>query len=330
MTAPVPEWLFAQVENSTILAKLDTRARQLTGFGLALLLPSASLAFSLRPAGKPAVMPPFCQLVQSSPQGQKLCATCHSLMAFGACNLGVTEHTCYNGVHVIGAGINDPRGELPGAAVISSCDFTKDDRAVGWRAARTHARKIHADVAMLKEAYFALPHLTAGKRALLESVVDFAATAFSELLNHPPAADRLQSPALHPSLDIGQTLRSDLFLARDRMFRQRRGTERHPLVEAVKSIVSRHPAMPFTVQDIAQAAHMSPNHFSNLFSRFAGKSFVKFLNEKRLSMAEELLCDPTMGIKQVAEKSGFEDANYFARLFRRTTGMSPRRWRENL
>ena len=328
--ASTTEQLVGRIEKSTTLTKLDFMVRALTGFGLNIILPNENIALSVRPAGKPAVLPAFCRLVQSSPEGKKLCETCHSLMAFGACNLGVSEHTCYGGVHVVAAGIDDPSGELSGHAVVSSCDFTKGSRATSWRAARTHAGKVHTDVKALKTAYYSLPYLTPRKSELLKTMVEIAATVLGELLNQPAYGARSAGAPVHLPLDVEQTLRSDLFLARDKSFQRTRKAVGQPLVDAVRSVVSRHPAMQFTVQDIARAAHMSPNHFSMLFSRYAGQSFVKFLNEKRLSLAEELLCDLTMGVKQVAERSGFEDANYFARLFKKTTGMTPRKWREKL
>lgn len=330
MTASAIERLTSRTGKSATLAKLDSMARKLTGFGLNVILPTENLAFSVHPAGQPVVLLPFCRLVQSTPEGKKLCRTCHSLMAFGACNLGVSEHTCYKGVFTLAACIHDTKGDLSGSAVVTSCDFTKGKRAEGWRAARSHAQKLRVDLTNLRDAYYELPCLTAQKQELLKTIVEVTATALGELLNQPSSDSGPAAADARRSLDLEQRLRSDLLLARDKTFRQDGKPAGRPLVDAVSSVVSRHPAMQFTVHDIARAAHMSPNHFSTLFRRHTGQSFVKFLNEKRLSLAEELLRDLTLDIKGVADSAGFEDANYFARVFKKKTGMTPREWRERL
>ena len=330
MPASTIEKLVTRTAKSATLAKLDSMARNLTGFGLNIILPTENLALTVHPAGQPVVPLPFCRLVQSTLQGKKCCATCHSLMAFGACNLGVSEHTCYGGVFVIGACIHDTKGNLSGSAVVTSCDFTKGNRTEGWRAARAHARKLRVDLKDLRDAYFDLPYLTAQKQKLLETIVEVTATALGELLNQPSFEGEPVTANTRLPLGVEQRLRSDLLLARDKTFRQDGKPAGRPLVDAVSSVVNRYPAMQFTVQDIARAAHMSPNHFSTLFTRHTGWSFVKFLNEKRLSLAEELLRDLTLSVREVADRAGFEDANYFARLFKKKTGMTPREWREKL
>jgi AraC-like DNA-binding protein len=330
MTASTVDRLIDRTQKSATLTKLDSMARKQTGFGLNIILPGENLALPVRTSAQPPVLPRFCRLVQSTLEGKKLCATCHSLMAFGACNLGVSEHTCYGGVYVIAACIHDTKGDLSGSAVVSSCDFTKGNRATGWKAARSHARKLRVDLKDLRDAYYDLPYLTARKQELLGGIVEVAAAALGELLNQPSSDNPTAGADTRLPLGVEQRLRSDLLLARDKTFRQNGKPAGRPLVDVVSSVVSRYPAMQFTVQDIARAAHMSPNHFSTLFSRHTGKSFVKFLNEKRLSLAEELLRDLTIGVKEVADRSGFEDANYFARLFKKKTGMTPREWRESL
>lgn len=82
--------------------------------------------------------------------------------------------------------------------------------------------------------------------------------------------------------------------------------------------------------EIARAAHMSPNHFSALFHQHMGQSFSTYVAWMRISLAQELLRDFTLSIREVAERAGFDDANYFARRFRQKTGLSPRRWRSAL
>jgi two-component system response regulator YesN len=61
-----------------------------------------------------------------------------------------------------------------------------------------------------------------------------------------------------------------------------------------------------------------------------GESFSEFLLNRRIELAKEVLRDLTLNITEVARKVGYDDPGYFARRFRRKTGMSPREWRETL
>jgi AraC-like DNA-binding protein len=327
MTGSAYGGLIGESGRSQTLAKLDAMAIQITGYGLSVIIPQENVVLAIRPAGQPVPMPKFCQIVQATQDGKKICATCRSLMAFGACNLGVNEHSCYGGVSVVVACIQDSRGDLSGSAVVSSCDFTKGNRDAGWKAARTHAMGLSVDLKKLKAAYYQLPHLTGPKQKQLKVVVEVAATALGEFLQQrsTPAAGGNRFPTV-----VEQQFKADLILARNKSFQKSGKPAGFPLVKTVVSVINRYPAMPFSVKDIARSAHMSPNHFSMLFRRHTGQNFMTFLLEERLELAEKLLRDLSLGIKSVADRAGFDDPGYFTRRFKHKTGLTPREWRERL
>ena len=62
----------------------------------------------------------------------------------------------------------------------------------------------------------------------------------------------------------------------------------------------------------------------------SGTSFVQELNATRLDRASDLLSDARAGglsVAEIAFRSGFLDAGYFTRLFRKRFGITPREWR---
>ncbi|WP_041741769.1 helix-turn-helix domain-containing protein [Caldicellulosiruptor kronotskyensis] len=82
------------------------------------------------------------------------------------------------------------------------------------------------------------------------------------------------------------------------------------------------------LSDIAEVCGISPNYFCKIFKEETGKSFVDFLNELRINKAKELLLSTNLKSYEVAEKVGFSDYKYFSMIFKKYTGLSPRKFKE--
>jgi AraC-like DNA-binding protein len=72
-------------------------------------------------------------------------------------------------------------------------------------------------------------------------------------------------------------------------------------------------------------------HFITLFRKRIKQLYqlniTQFVTELRITRAAVLLMDPTLSIKEIAEKTGFPNASYFSRIFNRYYGLSPRAFR---
>lgn len=101
------------------------------------------------------------------------------------------------------------------------------------------------------------------------------------------------------------------------------------IVRAVVDYVEKNLDQQFQLQDIAKAAFVSPFHLSRTFKHLTGQSIVDYVNEKRLSKAEELLVTTDIPIIEVAGKVGFNDAAYFATCFKNKKGISPMQYRKS-
>jgi len=75
--------------------------------------------------------------------------------------------------------------------------------------------------------------------------------------------------------------------------------------------------------ELAAAGGVCPEYLCSLFQRHLGRSPVASLLEMRLDYAMHLLDDPYLSVKEVSLRSGFNDANYFARRFRQRFGDTP-------
>lgn len=82
------------------------------------------------------------------------------------------------------------------------------------------------------------------------------------------------------------------------------------------------------ISDVAETLHITTNHLSKLFRQEVGMSALDYLQGVRLEYAIHLLRDHSLTVQEIAHESGFETANYFTRLFRRKTGMTPSAFRK--
>ena len=75
---------------------------------------------------------------------------------------------------------------------------------------------------------------------------------------------------------------------------------------------------------------MSPYYFSKLFKEEVGENFIDYLTALRISKAKEYMCDKSLSIREAGSMAGYADPNYFSRIFKKHTGMTPREYRETL
>ena len=84
------------------------------------------------------------------------------------------------------------------------------------------------------------------------------------------------------------------------------------------------------VADLASAVALSKDHFIRLFARELGITPVRYINRKKIEAAQlRLLLRPGESVKQIAYGLGFDNLQYFNRLFSSLTGLSPGRYRQN-
>ena len=77
----------------------------------------------------------------------------------------------------------------------------------------------------------------------------------------------------------------------------------------------------------ADAAFMSPSHFSRYFKHHLGQSFTQVLNQMRVDKAADMLANSQRDLKIIALETGFPDQSYFTKVFRRYRGMTPAEFR---
>ena len=95
-----------------------------------------------------------------------------------------------------------------------------------------------------------------------------------------------------------------------------------------KKYLERNFASPLHLEDLAEHLGISKYHLSRLFHTATGFSFREYLSIIRLQEAKKLLADERSSISEIAQKCGFDNGNYFSKVFRSKFGISPGKFRE--
>ncbi len=83
-----------------------------------------------------------------------------------------------------------------------------------------------------------------------------------------------------------------------------------------------------SLDELAGELGISSYYFSKLFKEEKGEGFVEYLTRRRVEEAKALLKSPEHSIKEVGVACGYSDPNYFSRIFKKATGMTPTEYKD--
>ncbi|MEF7613195.1 AraC family transcriptional regulator [Aquincola sp. MAHUQ-54] len=98
----------------------------------------------------------------------------------------------------------------------------------------------------------------------------------------------------------------------------------------VVKFIDEHLARPISLNEVAEAAFLSPNYLSQLLKKQTGQAFVEWLTARRMQRARELLAHTGDRVSAIAKAVGFADEAYFARRFAQHFGMPPSKYRQSV
>lgn len=78
-----------------------------------------------------------------------------------------------------------------------------------------------------------------------------------------------------------------------------------------------------SLDDISRHVNLSKEYCSYLFKKETNKSLIYYINERKMMIAKDLLVNHEMSLADIAEHMGFDNYNYFSRLFKKYFGISP-------
>ena len=85
-----------------------------------------------------------------------------------------------------------------------------------------------------------------------------------------------------------------------------------------------------SVPEMAERFRYAEPYFCRLFKQYFGSSFVSWLTDYRIKKAKLMLSETDMTISEIGKETGYPDSNYFTKVFRRKTGLTPSEYRRKV
>ncbi|NQT57854.1 MAG: AraC family transcriptional regulator [Bacteroidetes bacterium] len=112
----------------------------------------------------------------------------------------------------------------------------------------------------------------------------------------------------------------------DLVFNLRDVQHTHKILQAIR-YVKQHFQEKISLQNTADSVHLSPSYFSKLFKLEMRTTFSEYLNDFRIEEAKKLLLSTELHLGDVGFECGFEDQSYFTKVFKKSVGIAPSRYR---
>ncbi len=110
----------------------------------------------------------------------------------------------------------------------------------------------------------------------------------------------------------------------DRYFRTK---NKDQLIEMITRYISKNYFAPLRTSALAEMFHLSKQYFCSFFKAQTGQSVTTYINQCRVDKAVILLKSTNHSITEIANSVGYDDSNYFSRIFKQYTGMSPKQYK---
>lgn len=114
-----------------------------------------------------------------------------------------------------------------------------------------------------------------------------------------------------------------------KLVRQKHTDQYSPPVAQAIDYIHRHLSEQFGIQEVAQAAGLTPNRFSTKFHEEVGITPSNYITKQRMLQSAQMLAYTNMEIQRICSMVGILDGNYFSRCFKKEFGVSPSAYRRS-
>jgi len=166
----------------------------------------------------------------------------------------------------------------------------------------------------------------------LDATLDIRSTYVREALVR--LAREVENPGFCSEM-LAQAIWTEMVIELSRYLRRCRDPERHAhgltaaQLRRIEELIEQPGKLP-SVTELAALCDLSTRHFFRMFRATTGTTLASYAAERRMKRAKQLLAMPRPSVKEIAWRCGFDTAAAFSVAFRKTTGVTPRQFRQTM
>ena len=100
------------------------------------------------------------------------------------------------------------------------------------------------------------------------------------------------------------------------------------MTQKVIDIVQNHYRQDLTLKLVADQLHLNAVYLGQVFKKEMHNSFSQYLNQIRIKRAQQLLLHSNLNINEIADEIGYNNTNYFSKMFKKLNGITPKEFRD--
>lgn len=102
------------------------------------------------------------------------------------------------------------------------------------------------------------------------------------------------------------------------------------LLLKAKEFIEKNFNKDITLEETAHYVGVSSYYFSKIFKSLVGKNYMDYVTDLRIEKAKDMMENTSESIKEICYEVGYNDPNYFSRVFKKVEGVTPSEYKSRL
>lgn len=98
---------------------------------------------------------------------------------------------------------------------------------------------------------------------------------------------------------------------------------KNPHVINILKYIDANIMAPLALNDVSEAVHISKEYTARVFKKEMNMTVTEYINRQKLSIAKTMLTSNQLSLREISERLGYRNYNYFSRVFKECYGISP-------
>lgn len=112
------------------------------------------------------------------------------------------------------------------------------------------------------------------------------------------------------------------------LIRQQNNNRNFAVKQRINQYLKENSAKSITLKNLSEHLNLSMQYVSKIFKEEFGENLTEYVTKQRIEQSKNLLLQTKDPISNIAIKIGYSDSNYFCRIFKKQTGLTPKEFRK--